>query len=120
MGKKEVSEFLSYSSNKKKKLRFKYKRQLKSFLISFLALALETLFLLMIALLLIIFLITKGLSPTARDLFVRSVKETSAIGFLADIYLSEEEIFNYQKYLYQIILLKYYFPQIFPTLNHYH
>ena len=92
MGKVEVSEYLSYSKSKKKKMKFKYKKQVRSFLISFFALAIETLVLLVVALLLIIFLITKGLSPTARDLFVRSVKETSAIGFLADIYLSEEEV----------------------------
>ena len=38
------------------------------------------------------FVICKGPSPTARDTFVRSVRETSAIGFLADLYLSPEEI----------------------------
>ena len=38
------------------------------------------------------FIICKGPSPTARNLFVLSVRETSAIGFLADIFLSDEEI----------------------------
>ncbi len=33
-----------------------------------------------------------GHTEVSRDLFVRSVKETSAIGFLAEIYLSPEEI----------------------------
>ena len=39
-----------------------------------------------------VYLTVKGPSPTARNLFVMSVKETSAIGFLADIFLSEEEV----------------------------
>ena len=38
------------------------------------------------------YILVNGPSPTARRLFVLSVKETSAGGFLADIYLSEEEI----------------------------
>lgn len=40
----------------------------------------------------VMFLLCRGPSPTARDLFVRSVRETSAIGFLADLMLSQEEI----------------------------
>lgn len=40
----------------------------------------------------VMFLLCKGPSETARNLFVRSVRETSAIGFLADLYLSEAEI----------------------------
>jgi len=38
------------------------------------------------------YILVHGPSPTARRLFVLSVKETSAGGFLADIYLSDEEI----------------------------
>jgi exopolysaccharide biosynthesis protein len=34
----------------------------------------------------------KGPSPTAKVIFTRSVKETSAVGFLANLYLSEDEI----------------------------
>ena len=37
-------------------------------------------------------ILVNGPSPTAKKLFVLSVKETSAGGFLADIYLSQEEI----------------------------
>ena len=37
-------------------------------------------------------ILAKGPSPTARRLFVLSVKETSAAGFLADLFLSEDEI----------------------------
>lgn len=40
----------------------------------------------------VMFVLAKGPSPTARDLFVRSVQETSAIGFLARLYFSQEEI----------------------------
>lgn len=40
----------------------------------------------------IMFILVKGPSPTARDLFVMSVRETSAMGWLANLYCSEEEI----------------------------
>ncbi|MDY4105835.1 MAG: phosphodiester glycosidase family protein [Oscillospiraceae bacterium] len=40
----------------------------------------------------VMFVLTKGPSPTARNLFVRSVRETSAVGWLANLYCSEEEI----------------------------
>ena len=40
----------------------------------------------------VMFILCKGPSESARNLFVRSVRETSAIGFLAELYLSEEEI----------------------------
>lgn len=38
------------------------------------------------------YIVCKGPSETARNLFVRSVRETSAIGFLANLYLSDAEI----------------------------
>lgn len=41
----------------------------------------------------VVYMMTKGPSDSARDLFVMSVRETSAIGFLADIFLSEDEIY---------------------------
>lgn len=40
----------------------------------------------------VMFILTKGPSPTARATFVRSVRETSAIGFLANWFLTDEEI----------------------------
>lgn len=40
----------------------------------------------------VVCILADGPSPAAQKLFVRSVKETSAIGFLADIFFSEEEI----------------------------
>lgn len=53
-----------------------------------------------LSLLSVIFVLERGPSPTARKLFVLSVKETSAAGFLADIFLSDseiEDILNAQK-----------------------
>lgn len=48
--------------------------------------------LLAVALYGVMFVLAKGPSPTARDLFVRSVQETSAVGFLARLYFSQAEI----------------------------
>ncbi len=39
-----------------------------------------------------VFLLERGPSPAAKRLFVLTVKETSAVGFLADIFLSDEEV----------------------------
>lgn len=58
----------------------------------FFLILLETVLLLVLALYAVMFVLAKGPSPTARDLFVRSVRETSAVGFLANLYFSEEEI----------------------------
>ncbi len=57
-----------------------------------LLLLLETLLLICVGLYGIMFVLAKGPSETARDLFVTSVRETSAIKFLANIYFTEEEI----------------------------
>ncbi len=56
------------------------------------AVAAAILLVLLIAAYGVMWILVHGPSPTARRLFVLSVKETSAGGFLADIYLSEEEI----------------------------
>ena len=53
---------------------------------------LATVLALVVALYGVMYVVAKGPSPTARDLFVMSVRETSAIGFLADIFFTEEEI----------------------------
>lgn len=47
---------------------------------------------LLLACLSVIFLLEKGPSETAKNVFVKSVTETSAVGFLAEIFLSEEEV----------------------------
>ena len=57
----------------------------------------ETALLLVLTLYGVMFVLAKGPSVTARDLFVRSVRETSAVGFLANIYFSEEEIAQIEK-----------------------
>ncbi|MBR4199723.1 MAG: phosphodiester glycosidase family protein [Oscillospiraceae bacterium] len=54
-----------------------------------------TLILLVIALYLLMLVIAKGPSNTAKKLFVCTVKETSAIGFLANWYYTDEEIEDY-------------------------
>lgn len=53
---------------------------------------LVTLLLIVVGAYLALFIIIKGPSPTVCKLFVNTVKETSAGGFLADMFLSEEEI----------------------------
>lgn len=40
----------------------------------------------------VMYVVCKGPSPTARNLFVMTVRETSAVGWLANLYFSEEEI----------------------------
>ena len=45
-----------------------------------------------IAILALIWVLAKGPSPTAQRLFVMSVRETSAVGWLANIYLTDSEI----------------------------
>ena len=53
---------------------------------------LVTILLLVLALYGVMFVLAKGPSNYARELFVMSVRETSAVGFLANLYLSDEEI----------------------------
>lgn len=67
-------------------------RKLSKFLLRVLCLLLTTVLLLAAFLYGVMFILCKGPSESARNLFVRSVRETSAIGFLANIYLTDEEI----------------------------
>lgn len=53
---------------------------------------LQTVLLLAIALYGVMFVLAKGPSTTARDIFVMSVRETSAIGFIANIFFTDEQI----------------------------
>jgi len=57
-----------------------------------LAFLVETVLLLVIALYGVMFVLAKGPSPTARDLFVMSVRETSAMGWVAELYFTPEQI----------------------------
>jgi len=67
-------------------------RKFFGFLGKLLAIILETVLLLAIVLYGVMYVLAKGPSPTARDIFVMSVRETSAVGFIADIFFTEEEI----------------------------
>ena len=53
---------------------------------------LTTVLMLVLVLYVAMWMLVRGPSPTICRLFVNTVKETSAGGFLADLYLSEEEI----------------------------
>ena len=57
-----------------------------------LLLILETVLLAAIVLYAGMYILAKGPSPAIRKIFVTSVRETSAVGFLAELYLSDEEI----------------------------
>ena len=52
----------------------------------------ETILLLVLAVSVILLALMRGPSVTARNLMVRSLKETSAIGFIADIFLPSETV----------------------------
>lgn len=67
-------------------------RRLGKVLGAVLAILAETVVLLVVALYGVMYVLAKGPSETARDLFVMSVRETSAVGFLANLYLTDEEI----------------------------
>ena len=58
---------------------------------------LQTLLLTAVALYCVMFVLAKGPSPTARDLFVLSVRETSAVYWLADLFFTPEEIAAIEK-----------------------
>lgn len=83
-----AAEVKSASHPAEKKPRSK----LGKVLTSTLCILLETILLIAVALYGVMFLLARGPSGTASRLFVRSVRETSAIGFLANLYFSEEEI----------------------------
>lgn len=70
----------------------KWTRRLGRFLLRTLAVLLTTVAVVAVLLVGAILLLSKGPSETARDQFVRSVRETSAIGFLANFFLTEEEV----------------------------
>lgn len=70
---------------------------IKKILLRIFALVVETVLLLFIGLYGILFIVAKGPSPTATTLFVKTVRETSAMKFLANLYLSDEEIEQIEK-----------------------
>ena len=79
-------------TQKKTKSKKKSGRKVWTLIGKIAAIVLETVLLLAVALYGFLFVLAKGPSPTARDLFVMSVRETSAMGWVADIFFTEEEI----------------------------
>ena len=67
-------------------------RKLGRILAKILLILAETVLLLAVVLYAAMYVMAKGPSPTIRKIFVTSVRETSAIGFLANLYLTEDEI----------------------------
>lgn len=69
-----------------------FPKKLGDFILKIVLVLAETVILLAIALYGMMFVLAKGPSPTARDIFVMSVRETSAVGFLANLFFTEDEI----------------------------
>lgn len=86
------SSGMDRTSRRQQEPPVKGKNRLMTTLVRSLVVILETALLLVVTLYGVMFVLAKGPSVTARDLFVRSVRETSAVGFLANIYFSDEEI----------------------------
>jgi len=76
----------------KKKKKLTKTQKIAIFVGKMLLILAQTALLLVIALYGVMYVLAKGPSPTARDLFVMSVRETSAMGWLANIYFTDEEI----------------------------
>lgn len=84
----------SQKSQKKKhkKKKVSTTRKVMGVIGKILLILLETALLLVVCLYGLMYVVAKGPSPAARDLFVMSVRETSAVGWLANIYFTDEEI----------------------------
>ena len=74
----------------------KKKSGLGKFIGRFFAFLLVTLLSLALVLLGVVWVLEKGPSPTATEIFTRSVRETSAIRWISRIFLSEEELEQYK------------------------
>lgn len=79
-------------SSKKKNAKKSKRRSIWGIFGRIALILLETVLLLVVCLYGLMYVLAKGPSPAARDLFVMSVRETSAVGWLANLYFSEEEI----------------------------
>ncbi len=82
-------EQTTYKASRKRRA---LKNKIIGGILKFFILLLETVLLLVVALYGVMFVLAKGPSPAASELFVRSVRETSAVGFLANLYLTDAEI----------------------------
>lgn len=76
-------------------MRKKGKLSITGWLVRLLCVVMVTLMLVILFLLGAMWVIAKGPSPAAGRLFALSVRETSAVGFLADLYFSKEEIASF-------------------------
>ena len=86
------AEYEEYESYERKNGKPSAIHKAFTFLFWLLLVLMETVLLAGIALYSVMFVLAKGPSPTAGNLFVMSVRETSAIGFLANLFFTEEEI----------------------------
>jgi len=68
------------------------KMRIGRIVLRFFAFVLLLIALVVVALLTAIWVVSRGPSPSVQRLFVLTVKETSAAGFLADIFLSKDEV----------------------------
>ena len=82
----------SKKKGKKKKKKKSAFRKFLTFLGRFLVFLMVTALLLVGAVYGVMYVLVEGPSPTARNIFVMSVRETSAIYWLADLFLTPEEI----------------------------
>jgi exopolysaccharide biosynthesis protein len=79
-------------ANRKRKKSPKWLRTLGVVFGRFMIFVLVTVLLTAFALYGVMYVLAKGPSPTARDIFVMSVRETSAVGFLANLFFTDEQI----------------------------
>jgi len=87
--------------NKKPVSRASRLKKSKMIFLRFFSVLFSFLFVLVVLILSLVWVLSRGPSPTAQRLFVLTVKETSAVGFLANIFLSDaevDEILMYREY----------------------
>lgn len=67
-------------------------KRVKVYILRILRVLLVTLLAVLVFLVGVVYLLSRGPSVAARDTFVRTVRETSAIGFLSELFLTPEEL----------------------------
>ena len=87
----EEEEYL-YEELPKKSGKGKIGRSIVTLVARILSFVLATVIIVLCGALGVVYIMSKGPSDSARDLFVLSLRETSAAGFVAGIFLDEEEI----------------------------
>ena len=85
---KAVNSFFAAENEKKES----FIRKLGRFITKLLLVLIETVLLAALVLYAGMYVLAKGPSPAIRKIFVTSVRETSAVGFLANLYLTDAEI----------------------------